>query len=33
LREVFDWLSPYERFWRERLADLRELLDEDEEQT
>jgi DNA-binding transcriptional ArsR family regulator len=33
LREVFDWLSPYERFWRERMASLRELLDEDEEQT
>ncbi|PWU44848.1 transcriptional regulator [Micromonospora globispora] len=28
LREVADWLSPYERFWRARLADLRDVLDE-----
>ncbi|MFD2765952.1 ArsR/SmtB family transcription factor [Micromonospora eburnea] len=27
LREVADWLGPYERFWRARLADLREVLD------
>ncbi|SCL36799.1 DNA-binding transcriptional regulator, ArsR family [Micromonospora rhizosphaerae] len=27
LRQVADWLSPYERFWRARLADLREVLD------
>ena len=27
LREVADWLAPYERFWRDRLAGLRELLD------
>lgn len=30
LREVFDWLTPYERFWRDRLAALRQVLDEDE---
>lgn len=30
LMEVRDWLSPYERFWRERMANLRELLDEEE---
>jgi DNA-binding transcriptional ArsR family regulator len=29
LREVSEWLSPYERFWREKLATLRDLLDED----
>jgi DNA-binding transcriptional ArsR family regulator len=29
LREVSDWLSPYERFWRDRLANLRDLLDEE----
>jgi DNA-binding transcriptional ArsR family regulator len=28
LREVADWLTPYERFWRGRLAVLRDLLDE-----
>ncbi|MGC5021838.1 ArsR/SmtB family transcription factor [Micromonospora sp. DT47] len=28
LREVADWLTPYERFWRGRLADLRDVLDE-----
>ncbi|MFC4144684.1 ArsR/SmtB family transcription factor [Micromonospora mangrovi] len=27
LREVADWLGPYERFWRARLADLRDVLD------
>ena len=27
LREVADWLAPYERFWRTRLAGLRDLLD------
>jgi DNA-binding transcriptional ArsR family regulator len=27
LREVADWLAPYEQFWRGRLAGLRELLD------
>lgn len=29
LREVSDWLTPYERFWREKLAGLRDLLDQD----
>lgn len=27
LREIADWLDPYERFWRARLADLRDVLD------
>ncbi|TDE35522.1 ArsR family transcriptional regulator [Actinomadura sp. 6K520] len=30
LRELSEWLGPYERFWRERLSDLRELLDEED---
>jgi DNA-binding transcriptional ArsR family regulator len=30
LAEVSDWLSPYERFWRARLRNLRELMDTDE---
>jgi DNA-binding transcriptional ArsR family regulator len=30
LREVSDWLHPYERFWREKLGNLRHLLDEDD---
>lgn len=29
LSEVHAWLTPYERFWREKMADLRDLLDED----
>ncbi|PXY22507.1 ArsR/SmtB family transcription factor [Prauserella muralis] len=29
LRMVSDWLSPYERFWRQKLAGLRDLLDEE----
>ncbi|MBT2210838.1 metalloregulator ArsR/SmtB family transcription factor [Actinomadura sp. NEAU-AAG7] len=29
LMDVSDWLTPYERFWRERLADLRDVLDEE----
>ena len=29
LRDLSEWLGPYERFWRDRLSDLRELLDED----
>ena len=29
LEQVSDWLSPYERFWRAKLRDLRELLDTD----
>ncbi|MET8138734.1 metalloregulator ArsR/SmtB family transcription factor [Sphaerisporangium sp. NPDC005288] len=28
LNEVQQWLSPFERFWRERLAGLRDLLDQ-----
>ncbi|MEV4545906.1 DNA-binding transcriptional regulator, ArsR family [Micromonospora echinaurantiaca] len=28
LREVVDWLTPYERFWRGRLTQLREVLAE-----
>ena len=31
LREVSEWLSPYERFWRDRLKGLRELLDQEDE--
>ncbi|MFG1676071.1 ArsR/SmtB family transcription factor [Micromonospora sp. NPDC049282] len=27
LREVADWLTPYERFWRQRLAGLGDVLD------
>lgn len=30
LREVAEWLHPYEAFWRTRLAGLRELLDDQE---
>ncbi|PRX44986.1 DNA-binding transcriptional ArsR family regulator [Prauserella shujinwangii] len=30
LRDVADWLTPYERFWRAKLAGLRDLLDEEE---
>jgi DNA-binding transcriptional ArsR family regulator len=29
LHEVSEWLSPYERFWREKLGSLRDLLDEE----
>jgi DNA-binding transcriptional ArsR family regulator len=29
LRDVRDWLTPYERFWREKLASLRDVLDEE----
>lgn len=28
LAEVHDWLSPYERFWRGRLRDLQQVLDD-----
>jgi DNA-binding transcriptional ArsR family regulator len=28
LAEVADWLTPYERFWRERLGRLADLLDD-----
>jgi len=27
LRDVQEWLHPFERYWREKLADLRDLLD------
>jgi Predicted transcriptional regulators len=27
LQEVSEWLSPYERFWRARMAALRDVLD------
>ena len=29
LREVGEWLNPYEQFWRGKLAGLRDLLDEE----
>ena len=29
LAEVQDWLAPYERFWRGRLGQLRDLLDDE----
>ncbi len=29
LMEIQEWLSPYERFWRERMANLRDVLDEE----
>ena len=28
LQELAQWLNPYERFWRQKLASLRDLLDE-----
>jgi DNA-binding transcriptional ArsR family regulator len=28
LQEVREWLSPYERFWRQKMAGLRAVLDE-----
>jgi DNA-binding transcriptional ArsR family regulator len=31
LEEVRDWLVPYERFWRAKLGNLRQLLDEEGE--
>ncbi len=31
LEEVADWLTPYERFWRTKLANLRDLLDEEDD--
>ncbi|WP_086841867.1 metalloregulator ArsR/SmtB family transcription factor [Amycolatopsis kentuckyensis] len=31
LEQVADWLTPYERFWRTKLANLRALLDEEED--
>jgi DNA-binding transcriptional ArsR family regulator len=30
LHTVSDWLTPYERFWREKLRALRDLLDEED---
>ena len=30
LEEVSTWLTPYERFWRTKLANLRDLLDEED---
>ncbi|MGI5419821.1 ArsR/SmtB family transcription factor [Actinomadura luteofluorescens] len=30
LRELSQWLTPYERFWREKLSNLRDLLDEED---
>lgn len=32
LMEIRDWLTPYERFWREKLVGLSALLDEMEEE-
>lgn len=29
LREVQEWLAPYERFWKDRIANLEELLAEE----
>jgi DNA-binding transcriptional ArsR family regulator len=29
LQEVATWLTPYEQFWRDKLANLRDLLDEE----
>ena len=31
LRQVAVWLHPYEEFWRDRLGDLRRLLDEEQQ--
>jgi DNA-binding transcriptional ArsR family regulator len=32
LAQVDDWLHPFERYWRDRLRALRDLLDETEEE-
>lgn len=32
LTQVQDWLSPYERFWRERMAELGQVLDRMEDE-
>jgi DNA-binding transcriptional ArsR family regulator len=32
LTEVQDWLNPYERFWRERMAELGKVLDRMEDE-
>lgn len=29
LRELHDWMTPYERFWRGRMRDLHDVLDRD----
>lgn len=29
LAEIHEWLHPFERYWRARLTDLRDLLEED----
>jgi DNA-binding transcriptional ArsR family regulator len=31
LMELQEWLQPYERFWRERFANLRKLLEEEQD--
>ena len=31
LNELANWLAPYERFWRDRLHDLADLLDADDD--
>ncbi|GIH99443.1 hypothetical protein [Planobispora takensis] len=33
LNEVQQWLSPFERFWRDRLSGLRDLLDRMDEES
>jgi DNA-binding transcriptional ArsR family regulator len=33
LHDLRDWLMPYERFWRSKLADLRTFLDESERES
>jgi DNA-binding transcriptional ArsR family regulator len=32
LMDLSEWLHPYERFWRDRMKALRQVLDEDDEQ-
>ncbi|MFC6020985.1 ArsR/SmtB family transcription factor [Plantactinospora solaniradicis] len=32
LRDLAEWLTPYERFWREKLSNLRDLLDAEDDQ-
>lgn len=33
LRDLHDWMTPYERFWRERLRDMRDVLDRHPQET
>lgn len=33
LRPIYEWVTPYERFWRERYERLEELLDRLQRQT